>query len=68
MDVSHSIRSAISGNLRELVEMQALNSASSVEHLRRFDALLRWDGNLSIVLYHLHVNSDSMQLQVDKTL
>ena len=42
IDVSHSIRSAIrSGTLRELVEMQALNSASSVEHLRRFDALLR---------------------------
>ncbi|MAP43183.1 MAG: hypothetical protein CL981_05630 [Euryarchaeota archaeon] len=43
-DVSHSIRSAIrSGTLRELVEMQVLNSASSVEHLRRFDALLRDD-------------------------
>ena len=45
MDVSHSIRSAIrSGTLRELVEMQVLNSASSVEHLRRFDALLRDEG------------------------
>ncbi len=36
------IRSSIkSGNLRELVEIQALNSPRSVEHLRRHDSLLR---------------------------
>ncbi len=36
------IRSSIhNGNLRELVENQALNSARSVQHLRRHDSLMR---------------------------